>query len=1036
MIGNTRPSKAKKKPANPAGLSPRVQLGKQSRSIASEKLDSIFLAIGQHLRDGKSTESQKLITQTLEDYDLSPDNFANLKRLLSFTLETLGQYKEALAVLKPFEDEDILGRLGSETQVKVRIQLAISYNNLTDQPKAVTLLKETLEQAKEYNISHISGSIDIALARVYRKLNETPIGRDYAEKALEYFRTNGDWLGMAEAHREIAISYHQEGDSLRSLQSFETGIKIIGDRSAPFMLGKLYTDMSGAYWFLRQPQKGIECLEKSIEFFEQTEHILNSIIAYNNLGINLMLIGEWTKAETIIRRALALAEKTTHPHLAGILDSLGELKILREEYDEAREYLERAVAVAIERKREWYQAQAMRNLARCYLAQGDLDRAEQTARQTIELSRSIGEEHYENMAWLVLAESLLRSGSHEKAVECLAAVEDNDPRTDVFVLGEIQRIRGLAAMDADDRELGLHHFNRSLTLYQTGEDLYHIALADFLIGSNLGSEHRDRAIVHLTKAGDVFRKLGIRQFVKRVEDKLDEKKFAAAPPRSSAKTGRTNSVITQLLTVRLAEAIATRELLFRELVAILQQDSRAKKIIIAEADADKRLYPFITHGYSPTESSDLLAKFEAAREKGTESAFIRSRNIGFFPLKAGNAPAAYLMIHPLSGAVLNDESSLQPLLRVVELGMDVIALRDKDRSEPIETTSSPYTSNSLMPGFIHSSPAMTSLVEEVYKIRSSDVTVLVTGESGTGKELVSRAIHTISTRKDKVFVPFNCTAVPKELAEGHLFGYRKGAFTGAVTDSPGMIRAADGGTLFLDEIGDLPLDVQPKLLRFLQEGEVQPIGEKRPIKVHVRVIAATNMPLEEKVAEGSFREDLYYRLNVIRLRVPPLRERRSEIPPIVNYYINHYSARFGKRDINFTPETIDLLMVCNWEGNVRQLCNEVQRIIARAVDGDIITPEHLSPELKQTAKPLTPFNSGANIARVKPIASYDGAFSTFTNDVPGGTLDQAVSELEIQMIKSSLAKNSWNISRVANELGLTRRGLYLKLSRYGIEKAA
>jgi transcriptional regulator with GAF, ATPase, and Fis domain len=167
-----------------------------------------------------------------------------------------------------------------------------------------------------------------------------------------------------------------------------------------------------------------------------------------------------------------------------------------------------------------------------------------------------------------------------------------------------------------------------------------------------------------------------------------------------------------------------------------------------------------------------------------------------------------------------------------------------------------------------------------------------------------------------------------------------------------MIRAADGGTLFLDEVGDLPLDVQPKLLRFLQEGEVQPIGEKRPIKVDVRVIAATNMPLEEKVADGSFREDLYYRLNVIRLRVPPLRERRSEIPPIVHYYVNHYSSRFGKSGVTFTPQTVDLLMVCEWEGNVRQLCNEIQRIVARAVDSEVITPDKLSPELKRT-KPLT-----------------------------------------------------------------------------------
>ncbi|HMJ09631.1 MAG TPA: sigma 54-interacting transcriptional regulator, partial [Pyrinomonadaceae bacterium] len=237
---------------------------------------------------------------------------------------------------------------------------------------------------------------------------------------------------------------------------------------------------------------------------------------------------------------------------------------------------------------------------------------------------------------------------------------------------------------------------------------------------------------------------------------------------------------------------------------------------------------------------------------------------------------------------------------------------------------------------------------------------------------------------------------------------------------------------FLDEIGDLPLDVQPKLLRFLQEGEVQPIGEKQPIKVDVRVIAATNMPLEEKVADGTFREDLYYRLNVIRLRVPPLRERRSEIPPIVNYYINHYSSRFGKHDITFTPQTVDLLMVCNWEGNVRQLCNEIQRLIARAVDNEVITPDDLSPELKRSTRPLTRF---ANAGNVIPITSYDSVFAA-PNIAHGGTLEDAVSELEMQMIKASLAQNNWNISRVAAELGLTRRGLYLKISRYGIQKAA
>ena len=1002
----------------------------RERVLSPEDLDEVFSTVGQSLRDGKSSKAEKLLVDTIENYTHAAEDLANLKRLLAFTFETVGKYKESLDAVRSYESEDMRELLSKETQVRVTTQLAVAYNNLGDHPKVVTLLKETLEVAKENDLNHLLGPIDSGLARVYRKLNECAICRDYAGKALAYFRESGAWLGMSEAYREIALSYHQEGNSEKSLEYFELGIQIIGDRSAPFMLGKLYTDMSGAYWFLRRPNDGIACLEKSIGFFEQTEHVLNSIIAYNNLGINLMLIGEWSRAEEIIKRALDLAIDTNHVHIAGILDSLGELKILRDNLTDAEDYLDQAITIARERNREWYAAQAMRNLARCYLAQGKIEQAIGKAKETIELCGQIGDKHYANMAGLVLAESYLRSGDPNECEATLKSIEENDPTSDFFVLGNIQRIRGLAELENDQVELAVHHFNRSLTIFEAAEDLYHTALAELLIGENVGPDNVGRAKRHLSKAGEIFRKLGVARLAERAATKLESlKDLSSGEMRAPA---HSNSAASQLLMVRLAEATASRELLFRELVAVLQQESRAKKIIIAEPQDDRKLRPFITHGYSPAESSDLVGKFEDALLKNGEKVFGRTRNVSVFPLKTANAKPAYLLIQPNTSAILNDGSPLTPLLPVVELGLDVIALRERDKRTPVEQESSTHTSSSLMPGFIHSSPAMTSLVEEVYKIRSSDVTVLVTGESGTGKELVSRAIHTLSNRKDKVFVPFNCTAVPKELAEGHLFGYRRGAFTGAVTDSPGMIRAADGGTLFLDEIGDLPIDVQPKLLRFLQEGEVQPIGEKTPIKVDVRVIAATNMPLEQKVADGSFREDLYYRLNVIRLRVPPLRERRSEIPPIVNYYINHYSSRFGKHDITFTPQTVDLLMVCNWEGNVRQLCNEVQRIIARAVDNEVITPDHLSPELKRSAKPLTaslPANS-------KPIATYDTLFTPFKNIPDGGTLEEAVTELEMQMIKAALSRHNWNISRVAAELGLTRRGLYLKIARYGIEKAA
>jgi transcriptional regulator with GAF, ATPase, and Fis domain len=361
--------------------------------------------------------------------------------------------------------------------------------------------------------------------------------------------------------------------------------------------------------------------------------------------------------------------------------------------------------------------------------------------------------------------------------------------------------------------------------------------------------------------------------------------------------------------------------------------------------------------------------------------------------------------------------------------MDVCALRSRTRSGPDAEDQNASAGASLMPGFIHSSPAMTRLVEEVHKIRSSDVTVLVTGESGTGKELVARAIHALSSRRDKIFVPFNCTAVPKELSEGYLFGYRRGAFTGAVKDSDGVIRTAAGGTLFLDEIGDLPIDVQPKLLRFLQEGEIQPLGEQRPVKVDVRIIAATNSDLEEMVAQGRFREDLYYRLNVIRLRVPPLRERRSEIPTIVNYYVNHYSAKFGRRDIQITPQSIDLLMVGEWPGNVRQLCNEVQRVIARAEDGAVITPEQLWPELRHMGAPVTPSASVTQIG----AGSSGQSVTVPLQDI---TLADALAEVERRMIREALRKHNGNISRAARELGLTRRGLYLKLERHEMSASA
>jgi DNA-binding NtrC family response regulator len=328
----------------------------------------------------------------------------------------------------------------------------------------------------------------------------------------------------------------------------------------------------------------------------------------------------------------------------------------------------------------------------------------------------------------------------------------------------------------------------------------------------------------------------------------------------------------------------------------------------------------------------------------------------------------------------------------------------------------------LLPGFLSASVAMARVVEQIQRLQGNDLTVLITGESGTGKELVARAIHVGSHRSAAMFLPYNCTTTGRDLADSQLFGHKRGSFTGAVSDQPGLVRSAVGGTLFLDEIGDLPLDVQPKLLRFLEQSEIMPIGETRPQRVDVRVLAATNADLEQRVAEGKFREDLYYRLSVIRIHVPPLRDRREEIPHLSTFFLREALERLGKPDIQLSSQALEAFSQYWWPGNVRQLKNEIQRAVAMSAPGGTIEPAHLSPEITST--------------RLGTLGAMPGAPGGGSIHRPGSlpaSLAAAVEQVERELIQTALDRSSGNISETARALGLTRRGLYLKLRRLGLE---
>ena len=306
-------------------------------------------------------------------------------------------------------------------------------------------------------------------------------------------------------------------------------------------------------------------------------------------------------------------------------------------------------------------------------------------------------------------------------------------------------------------------------------------------------------------------------------------------------------------------------------------------------------------------------------------------------------------------------------------------------------------------GLMGNSAQMQEVFRMIRRVGPSDVPVLITGESGTGKELVARAIHRQSGSKGQAFVAINCGAIPETLLESELFGYEKGAFTGATQQRKGRIEGAQGGTLFLDEIGDIPLGLQVKLLRFLQDHEIQRLGGKETIAVDARILAATNVDLQKAISEGRFREDLYYRLCVVTIAVPALNERGSDIALLSRTFLTKFAEEQKKPLKGFTPQAMQALMAYNWPGNVRELENRIKRAVVMA-EGKYVTPENL--ELKD------------------PSSSEEEA----------STLRASRDSRERDLVRLAMEKADGNVSRAAADLGISRPTLYQLLARYGLKK--
>ncbi len=314
---------------------------------------------------------------------------------------------------------------------------------------------------------------------------------------------------------------------------------------------------------------------------------------------------------------------------------------------------------------------------------------------------------------------------------------------------------------------------------------------------------------------------------------------------------------------------------------------------------------------------------------------------------------------------------------------------------------------------VYSSPKMAELCNLAKQAAETELPILIQGGTGTGKELLARAIHYNSSRRNSPLLVQNCGGVPDETLHSELFGHVRGAFTGAIADRLGLFRAADGGTVFLDEISEISPSFQVSLLRFLQEGEVKPLGSDKTEICDVRIIAASNRSLHDLVRKGQFRQDLYFRLKGFELDVPPLRERREDVPVLAEFFVKKHGESIGRRVLGITNDVLDRLQAYDFPGNVRELENEIRRMVAVAQNGEYLALRHLSTTL----------------AKIQPLRRDEPA-AGFSPE--GKTLKQQVESLEAHLVTEALERNRWNQSKVAEELGLSRVGLANKIKRYSI----
>lgn len=734
---------------------------------------------------------------------------------------------------------------------------------------------------------------------------------------------------------------------------FEVAFDLLRRHPNPFLEGRWRLDMSVFSWMCGELTEALEHACRALSLSAVSGHARTRTAAVGNIGLLSFYCGNPDRAEVDLSNALASAEGSNlRP---AFLESLAQVRLSAGDLDRCQELIREAdLAFAKDQGdvRSWYDLAAYPTRINLALRRGRPASALRLVGEATAAADAKSDALLGSQLLLLRADTLLTLDRLDEAGVALSEALHRSQDMPVHTLGELERLHGKYLAAQKSPVAAIEHFDRAIRVFLTTG---HTA-------ARLDTVACRNAVVASNPPLEML-----------------QPQEPPSPP----------TVDTEWAS-RLVEMAHHPELLGREAFAMLER-SRGTHWLVLTANSGAAQEVLLSAGLPP-------------------HPFV-SRQRRTVRLTLGHAREREIVLTFEAHPTFEAEHAVWSVRRLVDTALSVEAAKRNQRNRAILW---PKLTDAATRQDVFASESMRELLRAAQQLADTDIPILITGETGCGKEVLAQAIHNMSRRAPLPFQPFNCAAVARDMLDSQLFGHRRGAFTGAADHFLGIIRTATGGTLFLDEIGEISLDSQPKLLRFLESSEVHPLGEGFPQRVDVRVIAATNADIDRMVSEGRFREDLFYRLTPARFRVPPLRERREEIPSLLKRFVTRFSDEYQKQDITVSDEAFELLLLFRWPGNVRQLMNEVRRLIALTASGQAIQADLLSSDIR-TERPVAP-------SRPTPSRSE----CVIRLDQP---LDAATAQLETMLISNALSDTGGIVEKAAQRLGISRKGLFLKRRR-------